>query len=204
MEPRVAPPLGRSGSVPRPYSDSIDVRWHGRGGQGVVVASQIVGCAAFLAGRHVQVFPEFGVERRGAPVRAFLRLDDHPIRIRSAIQQPHCVVVLDPMLLAQEETWAGTTAETSLLYNSRGAAWTLPRSFRHVTAVNATRIAVRHGLGTATTPIVNTAMAGFFARVSGLIDIDPLCQAIEKYCPIRTAENVRAAQEAFEEAVPWT
>jgi len=182
---------------------SVDVRWHGRGGQGVVVLSQIAGYAAFLAGKEVQVFPEFGVERRGAPLRAFLRVASQPIRIRSAVERPHVIIVLDPMLLAQEETWSGTDEKTVVLFNTRGGKWTLPKKRDRVFAVDATAVALRNRLGTATTPIVNTAMAGAFARVTGLITMEHLARAIEKYSPSRPDDNVKAAREAFEETAPW-
>ncbi|MBI4564619.1 MAG: 2-oxoacid:acceptor oxidoreductase family protein [Planctomycetes bacterium] len=185
--------------IPSAIDASIDVRWHGRGGQGVVLLSQIAGTAAFLGGRHVQVFPEFGVERRGAPVRAFLRLSNHPIRIRCAIVRPHVIVVLDPMLLAQAETCAGAGPETILVFNSRGGRWVVPPGLRAAFRVDATAIARRHGLGTPTTPIVNTAMAGAFARAAGYVSMEDVARAIARIIPAKPAENTLAAQEAFEE-----
>lgn len=164
-----------------------------------MIASKIAGTAVFLEDRHVQSFPEFGVERRGAPVKAFLRVADAPIRVRSAIETPDWVIVLDPILLGQPETWSGTGPATRVLFNSRGDDWALPPGLGAVFAVDATGIAVRHGIGTRTTPIVNTAVAGAFARATGLVSIDSVAAAIRRQVPSKPEQNVRAATEAYEE-----
>ena len=96
----------------------VEVRFHGRGGQGAVVASEILATALFHEDKAVQAFPAFGVERRGAPVAAFLRCDDTPIRLRCQIYQPDQVIVLDPTLLSAVDVTAGLKNDGSILINS--------------------------------------------------------------------------------------
>lgn len=180
-------------------SELFETRFHGRGGQGVVIVSKILGYAAFLEGYSVQCFPEFGVERRGAPVRAYLRVSQGQIYVRSAIERPDCVVVLDPNLVAQKETSLGAKEGTILIFNSRGQNWNFEFAAWNVFAVNASQVALRNKLGTATTPIVNTAMAGAFAKATGTVNMESVEKAIEKYSPVKVKENVKAALEAYEE-----
>lgn len=177
-----------------------EVRFHGRGGQGTVVASKILAYAAFADGYHVQSFPEFGVERRGAPVKAFLRVSTEPILTRSAIELPDCVVVLDPFLLGVPDVRAGIKKYAAMIYNSRGLEISEDFGSMTVTPVNATEIAVKNGLGTVTTPLVNTAMAGAFAGATGILSLESVKKAIRKYSPSSVERNVAAAVEAFESA----
>ena len=137
----------------------IEIRIHGRGGQGAVIASQILAQAAFQSGMHVQAFPSFGSERRGAPVTAFLRLDQTPIRLHSEIYRPDGVIVLDPSFLSLQlvDVCAGLKAGGWILINTPKApdAFSGMEAFR-VATVDASGIARSHGLGSATAPIVNT------------------------------------------------
>ncbi|MBI4243938.1 MAG: 2-oxoacid:acceptor oxidoreductase family protein [Planctomycetes bacterium] len=176
---------------------SYEVRFHGRGGQGVVIVSKIIGYAAFLNKSYIQCFPEFGVERRGAPVKAFLRISNQQIFIRSSIEKPDCIVVLDPMLLSQHDTLAGASSDCLLIINSRTADLQIQKSFNNICVVNASDIAVQNGLGTATTPIVNTAIAGAFAQATEIIQMKHLEKAILKYSPAKIQENVKAAYQAY-------
>lgn len=177
----------------------IEIRFHGRGGQGTVVASEILASAFFRGGFHVQAFPTFGVERRGAPVAAFLRIDDRPIRLRCQIQQPDHVIILDPTLIPVIDVTAGLKPAGWILVNSDHA----PQHFTRLTGggwqvatVDASSIALKLHLGNRTHPIVNTAILGGFAAVSGLVDVEPVLEAIRELVPARVNDNVRAARDA--------
>lgn len=180
----------------------IEVRFHGRGGQGAVVASEILATALFKEGKFVQAFPAFGVERRGAPVMAFLRFDALPIRRRCQIYEPDHVVVLDPTLLLAVDVTAGLKPDGSILINSDSS----PESFAAlqkflVATVPAAEIAVAHKLGTRTNPIVNTAILGAFARLTGFVGLETLLESIAEKIPERQRERNQAAARAAYEAV---
>ncbi len=177
----------------------LEIRIHGRGGQGAVVASKILARAAFLEGRYVQVFPQFGVERRGAPVVAFLRVSDRPIRRRTHIYHPDHIMVMDPALLNYINVTEGLKDGGWILINSP----TPPEAFDaftrwRVATVDASRIALEHGIGTATQPIVNTTMIGAFARVTGLARFENLAQAIEETLDKNAEINLKAARTAWD------
>lgn len=177
-----------------------ELRIHGRGGQGAVVASKVLSVAFFREGRWVQSFPAFGVERRGAPVAAFLREDQHPIRVRCEIVAPDEVMVLDPTLLDGVDVTAGLAPGGLLLLNSpRPLAEKDDLGARYrVVTVDASGIAVRNGIGTPAHPIVNTAILGAYAVASEAVTLDAVCAAIEEEVPLHAAANIRAAQEAAE------
>jgi len=180
----------------------IELRIHGRGGQGAVVASKTLAQAAFLAGRYVQSYPDYGVERRGAPVVAFARIAEpgDDVFVRQDIKEPHHLLVLDSTLLDSANPIAGLRDGGWIVVNSPDPPDSLgivPR-FR-VATVGATRIAMRNGLGTAAQPVVNTAILGAFVRATGIVALEELLQAIEHEVPVKEEENCRAATEAFEE-----
>ena len=176
----------------------IEIRFHGRGGQGVVVASEVLAGAAFREGKRVQSFPAFGVERRGAPVMAFTRIDDKPIRIRCQIYQPDHIIILDPTLLEVLDVTAGLKPGGSILLNSADdpASFGLHDRFR-VATVDANHIAFKYRLGPRNAPIVNTAILGAFSQLSGIVGLDALSDAVRAAVPVRQAENVEAVREAF-------
>ena len=176
----------------------IEIRFHGRGGQGAVLASELLAQAAFLDGKEPQSFPFFGVERRGSPVTAFSRVDVKPMRVRTSITQPEIVVVLDPGLLKSTPVADGLRAGGLLLVNSRlpPSEIIAPPGARRAT-VDASRIALAHGLGSVTMPVVNTVILGAFARATGIISLEALTAAIEKYVPAKPAQNREAAIEGF-------
>jgi 2-oxoacid:acceptor oxidoreductase gamma subunit (pyruvate/2-ketoisovalerate family)/2-oxoacid:acceptor oxidoreductase delta subunit (pyruvate/2-ketoisovalerate family) len=177
----------------------IEIRFHGRGGQGSVVASELLAQAAFLDGKRPQSFPFFGVERRGAPVTAFARIDDRPIRLRTSVTNPDLVVVLDPGLLRAVAVTEGLRDGGMLIANSRLAPERLSVSGRtRVATVDARAIALRHGLGSATLPIVNTVMLGALARASGVVSLSAVERAIEQFVPARPVENREAAREGYD------
>jgi 2-oxoacid:acceptor oxidoreductase gamma subunit (pyruvate/2-ketoisovalerate family) len=177
----------------------LAVRFHGRGGQGAVVASKLLATALFREGWQVQAFPSFGAERSGAPVAAFLRADHQRISDHSHIYQPDHVVVLDPILIRSVDVAAGLAPGGSILVNSSRPPESLglPPGFSVVTC-DATAIALKHGLGTRTMPIVNTAMAGAFAALTGLVRIEALLAAVHDLVPLKAEANQAAAREAFE------
>jgi 2-oxoacid:acceptor oxidoreductase gamma subunit (pyruvate/2-ketoisovalerate family) len=177
-----------------------ELRFHGRGGQGTVIASKILAVALFREGRQVQSFPAFGVERRGAPVTAFLRVADGPILLRCEITEPDDVVVLDSTLIGAVDVTAGLKPGGSILINSPhppAAYSALIERFR-VATVDASGIAERLGLGSKTQPIVNTAILGAFAAFSKLVELDSVCAAIRDEVPLKAEANVRAARAAAE------
>ncbi len=175
-----------------------ELRFHGRGGQGTVVASKIFASAAFRQGFWVQSFPQFGVERRGAPVQAFLRLGrpDEPF-VRSGVQNPDVIVVLDPTLLSLgilEDLRAEGTVLLNLPQPPESLA--LPEGAR-VFWVDASGIARKHRLGSATAPIVNTAMMGALARILG-VDLEHVLTSIAEEVPVRVDDNQKAARDAWD------
>jgi 2-oxoisovalerate ferredoxin oxidoreductase gamma subunit len=177
----------------------IEVRFHGRGGQGVVIASEVLANAAFKMGFEVASFPFFGVERRGAPVTAYARIDTSPIRIRSSIYEPDYVVVLDSSLLKGVDILEGLKPGGVVLMNypDDRRLPTLPGGFRYFT-LDATSIAAAHGIGSKVAPIVNTAIMGGFSRICDEITLEAMLEGILEKAPVKKEENAAAAREAYE------
>jgi len=179
----------------------LQIRIHGRGGQGVVTAAEMLAVAAFEQGRHAQAFPSFGSERTGAPVVAFCRIDDREIRLREPVLEPDVLIVQDPTLLHQVEVFQGLRPDGYVLINSRHSfdelgLGEIARLFRHerLTTVPATEIALRH-LGR---PLPNAVLLGGFATLSGLVSLDAVAHAIRERFSGKVGEgNVAAASEAF-------
>ena len=165
-----------------------------------MVASKVLAVAFFHESLYVQSFPAFGVERRGAPIMAFLRVDRQPINLRINIYEPDHIVVLDPTLLGAIDVTAGLKQNGWILINSHQPPEIFSdlKGFRTAT-VDATSIAIQNGLGSRTNPIVNTAILGAFSKVSGLVGIDSVALAIREEVPGKKNENVKAAREAFQE-----
>jgi pyruvate ferredoxin oxidoreductase gamma subunit/2-oxoisovalerate ferredoxin oxidoreductase gamma subunit len=177
----------------------IEIRFHGRGGQGTVVASILLAKAFFRDGYQVQTFPVFGLERRGAPVEAYLRLDANKILIRSNVYTPDHVVVQDMKLLGNIDVTQGLKPGGTILFNAKGILDDLePFNDFRLAFVDAAQIAVQHHLGTRTNPIVNTAMIGAFARVIDMPSMTAIADTIIGEIQIKTNQNVQAAQEAYE------
>lgn len=177
----------------------IEVRFHGRGGQGSVVASNVLANAAAIEGNDVQSFPYFGVERRGAPVSAFTRIDDKPIRIKSQIYEPDYVVVLDASLIQGVNVVEGLKKDGLVIVNTPFTFEELapPWDARTITT-DATGIAIEHGLGSVNQPIVNTSILGALAKSTGLVRIESIIAAIRDMVSRRTEDNARAAMKAYE------
>lgn len=179
----------------------LQIRIHGRGGQGVVTAAEMLSIAAFEQGRHAQAFPSFGSERTGAPVVAFCRIDDKEIRLREPILAPDVLIVQDPTLLHQVDVFQGLQPDGFVLINTKrtfdelGLA-DISGRFRHerLTTVPATEIAMKH-IGR---PLPNAVLLGGFAALSGLITLDAVAHAIRDKFSGKVADgNVAAATEAY-------
>ena len=177
----------------------IEVRMHGRGGQGAVLASLLLAHAAHRRGYHVQVFPEFGVERRGVPVTAFARLDRKPIRLRTRVTRPDHVLVLDAALAQYVPLTDGLRPGGTVVMNATGpeALGVFGRQFR-LAWVDGSAIAAAHKIGTASAPIVNTTMVGAFARATGLVGKDELAAAMGELFGAKADVNRAAAFAAFD------
>ncbi len=178
----------------------IEVRIHGRGGQGAVIASEILATASFYDGKFCQSFPAFGVERRGAPVTAFTRIDDKAIRIRTQIYVPDHIIVLDQTLLTEGvEVTGGLKDGGWIVVNSRKDLQGFPGFEKYTVAtVDGNAIAMSHGVGTPVAPVVNTTILGAFARVTALVSIDSVVKAVKDIVPTKRDENALAAKEAYE------
>lgn len=171
----------------------IEIRWHGRGGQGVVTAANILGAAAMRDGKYAQSFPFFGAERRGAPVSAFTRIDSQAIRLRSQIYNPHWVVILDDSLLELVKPLDGLRDGGGVVINTKRDRDSLPR-VPLLKAFDASAIAQE----TIGRPVVNTVMLGALAAV-GLVSLPSLAAAIEEAFPGAIGQrNVAGARAAFE------
>ncbi len=178
----------------------IEIRFHGRGGQGALTAAEVFALAAFLEGKEAQHFPQFGAERRGAPIVVFCRIDDKPITIHSNIYAPDCVVVLDVSLIKTVNVTAGLKENGWLILNTNQK----PEQFRNlgfkrIATVDATSIALRRKLGSETAPIVNTTILGAVAKVTGAAKIEDVLKAIAEKIGQKTADNISACEEAYKE-----
>jgi pyruvate ferredoxin oxidoreductase gamma subunit len=178
----------------------FQVRIHGRGGQGVVTAAELLSVAGFREGRHAQAFPSFGSERTGAPVVAFCRLDTRPIRLREPILTPDALIIQDPTLLHQVDVFGGLSKDGYILINTSRSFEELgleefAAGFRpeRLSTVPATELAMKH-VGR---PVPNAALLGGFAAVAAQISLESVNAAIREKFPARVAEgNVAAATEA--------
>ncbi len=180
----------------------FEVRIHGRGGQGVVTAAEMLSIAAFNQGRHAQAFPSFGSERTGAPVVAFCRIDDHEIRVREPVMVPNALIIQDPSLLHQIDVLSGLGEDGYLLVNSAKSFDELGfsdfvsrlRSARAVT-VPASEIA-RETVGR---PMPNAVLLGAFAALTGLVSLEAVAVAVrEKFSGAVAERNVAGAARGFE------
>jgi 2-oxoisovalerate ferredoxin oxidoreductase gamma subunit len=178
----------------------IEIRIHGRGGQGAVVASELLALAFAREGKFVQAFPSFGPERRSAPLASYMRADDKPIRLRCEIYKPDYVVVLDSSLVSCIDVSSGLKDNGWIIINSRGTLGSLKinKNFQ-IALVDASAIAARHGLG-GTSPIVNTTMVGAFAKVTGLVQIESVIESIKESMTYKTEENIATARESYKQA----
>jgi pyruvate ferredoxin oxidoreductase gamma subunit len=180
----------------------FQIRIHGRGGQGVVSAAEMMSVAAFVEGKHAQAFPSFGSERMGAPVVAFCRIDDREIRAREPIVAPDAVIIQDPTLLHTVDVFGGLTSDGFVLVNSArslaeldldGLAGMLSEG--HAECVPATELALK----LVGRPIPNAALLGAFSAITGVVAIASVEQAIRDKFPGTVGQkNCEAARAAFD------
>jgi pyruvate ferredoxin oxidoreductase gamma subunit len=182
----------------------FQVRFQGRGGQGVVTAAELLSVAAFLEQRHAQAFPSFGSERMGAPVVSFCRIDDKEIRLREPILEPDALIVQDPTLFKAIDVCQGLKPTGYLLVNSNrtlselhldAIANQLPAG--HALTVPASEFALKH-IGR---PLPNAALLGAFARLTGTVQLQSVIAAIREAFPAKIAEGNVAAATAAHDAV---
>ena len=179
----------------------LEVRWHGRGGQGAWTASELLARAAIAEGKHIQSFPEFGPERMGAPVTAFTRISTEPIRLHCAVYNPDVVAVLDPTLLKSVNVADGLSEEggdiivntkdappeiRKQLGSGKGKLWTVPATEISIKILNM--------------PITNTAMLGAVARVTGIVSLQTVEKMVKgRFRPDVAEKNFAVVKEAYEE-----
>ncbi len=174
----------------------IEIRLHGRGGQGAVTSAELLATAAINQGKYAQAFPNFGPERRGAPVMAFLRVDDKPIRTRSMIYEPDMSLVLDPSILRLIDVTAGLKEDGVLVTNTKHNSQELRDELNFsckIATVNANVIA-KLGL-----LITNTAMIGSLLKARGFLDLDNLVEPFNKRFGRIAEKNINALKRAFNE-----
>jgi pyruvate ferredoxin oxidoreductase gamma subunit len=177
----------------------LEIRFHGRGGQGAVTSAELLAVAVISEGRYAQSFPSFGPERRGAPVVAFSRVDDKPIRTRFAVNEPDVVIVLDSSLLKIATPERGIRTGGLIVINTAKSADEIAKEFGYsgfrVATVDATRIAVEE-LGR---PITNTTMLGAMVKLTGVIKPEsiegPLTRRFGRIAP----RNLKSFKRAFDE-----
>jgi pyruvate ferredoxin oxidoreductase gamma subunit len=182
----------------------FQVRIHGRGGQGVVTAAELLSVAAFTEGAYAQAFPSFGSERTGAPVVAFCRIDTKEIRLREPIIEPDALIVQDPTLFKVIDVFQGLWPQGYLLVNTNKgfddlhiAAQVAKIPAGHARALNATELAIKH-VGR---PLPNAALLGAFAALTGVVRLNSVTEAIRQAFPGKVGEaNVAAATEAYQAA----
>jgi 2-oxoacid:acceptor oxidoreductase gamma subunit (pyruvate/2-ketoisovalerate family) len=182
----------------------LEVRWHGRGGQGAWTASELLARAAIAEGKHIQSFPEFGPERMGAPVTAFTRISTEPIKIHCAVYNPDVVAVLDPTLLKTVKVADGLSEEGgSIIVNTKNS----PEETRKMLGTDKGKVwtvqASEISLKTLGMPITNTAMLGAVARVTGIVSLETVEKMIKgRFKPEVAEKNFAVVKEAYQEAKP--
>jgi len=183
--------------------EMLEIRWHGRGGMGAKTAALLLGEAMIHQGKYIQAFPEYGPERRGAPVTSYNRISDNPIKIHYGIKEPDVVMVLDPTLLQTERVREGLNEDTILIVNSKMQPEEIKKKFNinaKIYTVDATGIS-EEILGR---NLPNTPMLGALVRVTGLIDFDTFLKAVEERLKVKYKENIvkgnlQAIKKAYEE-----
>ena len=179
----------------------IEIRMHGRGGQGAVTSAELLAQAAISEGKYAQAFPAFGPERRGAPVASFVRISsDKPIKVRAEVAQPDMVVVLDSSLLSIVNVAAGLKANGMVVINTKKDAGEIRKEFNincPIAAVDATGIA-RELLGV---PITNTSMLGALVKASGVVKLESLTEPLKHRFNRLAEKNINAMKKAYEETI---
>jgi len=176
----------------------IEMRFHGRGGQGAVTSAELVAQAAIDTGKYATAFPSFGPERRGAPVVAFARVDDKPVRIRSKVYNPDVVIVLDPSLVEISNPVEGLHEKGILIINSTQDPATIRKRLSYsgrLAVVDASLIA-KEVIGL---PITNTTMIGALVKGANLLSVDALKEPFKRRFGKIASRNIEAMRRAWEE-----
>jgi len=182
----------------------IEIRWHGRGGQGVVTASELLAGAALEEGKYFQAFPEFGAERSGAPIRAFSRIGSSPVRMHCSVTEPDAVVVLDPTLIGVINVAEGVDERAALIVNTPLS----PQEVRERVGLKKGRVytldATRIALDTIGRNIPNVPMVGALIKALGVVGMESMVREIKNRLGARLQEevveaNLRALERAYEE-----
>lgn len=177
----------------------IEIRFHGRGGQGAVTSAELVALAAIDAGGFAQSMPSFGPERRGAPVQAYLRVSDEKIRVRAEVTKPDIVVVLDESLMKVLDVTSGLKEGGLLVANTDLSAEEF-RKAHNLKCKLATIDALKIAMEELKVPITNTTMIGALIKASKLVSIDGVIKQIEhRFNPKLAERNVKALKRAHEE-----
>lgn len=174
----------------------FEIRFHGRGGQGVVTSAELLATAGIFDGKYAQAKPSFGSERRGAPVQAFCRLSDRPIITRSDILTPDAIVVLDPLLIASPETLAGLKEGGYIIVNTKKSADEVIEKLKFRAKygiIDATQIA----LNTINLPVPNTTILGSLLKLTNIVSVDGIKEALKERFGKLWESNFKAFEEAY-------
>jgi len=182
---------------------TVEIRWHGRGGQGVVTANELLAGAAIREGKFIKAFPEFGPERMGAPIRAFTRISEEPIKVHSQVYNPDFVVVLDSTLIGHMDLTGGLKEGGVVIANYSEGKQELSKVLGDggdIHAVNATKIALEE-IGR---PMANTAMLGALVKVAGLVSLDSILAELQAKFSVKFPDkviqkNINSVKRAYEE-----
>lgn len=179
----------------------IEIRFHGRGGQGAVTSAELVALTAIRLGKYAQSMPSFGPERRGAPVQAFLRVSDEPIRVRAEVTRPNIIVILDDGLLQVMDITHGLKENGLVVVNTKLSEDELRKAMNYkgrLAKVDALSIAME----TLKVPITNTTMIGALIKASEIVPFDSIIPQIEeRFNPKLAERNIAALKRAFEETI---
>ncbi len=186
--------------------DRIEIRWHGRGGQGTVTAAKVLADACLSGGKHVQAFPEYGPERAGAPLRAYNRISTVPLRVHAPVTQPDIVVVVDATLLDSIDVTEGASDDAVFVINTSHDPKELREKLnlkpsQKVFTVDATKIA----LDTIGRPLPNSTMLGAVAKATAIVDLETLLEDIKasfsggKFTEKIITANLEATKRGYEE-----
>ncbi|MFC2035503.1 pyruvate ferredoxin oxidoreductase subunit gamma [Chloroflexota bacterium] len=177
----------------------VEIRWHGRGGQGAVTSAEILAKAAILEDKYAQAFPSFGPERRGAPVLAFDRIDRYkPIRLRTGIEEPDAVVILDPGLISIVNVTSGLKEDGQIIINTKRSLEDISSEFDSkwgLAVVDATGIA-KEVLGV---NIVNTTMLGALIKMTGIVKLESVHEPLKERFGRLAERNINSMTKAYEE-----
>lgn len=185
-------------------SDLLEIRWHGRGGQGAKTAAQFLAEAALEMGKSIQSFPEYGPERAGAPIRAYTRISDKDIKLHSSVTNPEIVVVIDPTLLESIDVAEGLGDDGVLVVNSTEDVKAIREKTNFKKGTVAVCDATKISLETLGIPIPNTPMLGALLKVKNIVPMEALTNKVEnkflkKIGEIKTKANLEAIKRAYEE-----